>query len=182
MNKECDCNTADNVDSILENSYASRNLASIAGSSAAGKLGLNALDLAWAAGFADGEACISVVWQRYNFSPRRATVRIRLQIVQNHLPVLIRLKNILDVKSTIHEMKRLVGHNRQIYTLNIDGENALCAILKLLPYLFRKKEEADVLIAAIGPCYFGVRPGRHGYPEHVWTAREKLVKKLQKLK
>lgn len=142
----------------------------------------SSLKLAWAAGFVDGEGCVSVVWQRFNTSNRRATMRIRLDVVQNDLQVLQHLQLILDEKSHINKLKRRVAHNRQIYTLGFDGAHALAAIAKLAPFLYRKKQQVEVLLAAIEPCWFGIHPGRGGYPLYVWDARERLVKKLQKLK
>jgi hypothetical protein len=183
MNEERHNSTLDNFGAEVEDSYAARMLTPMRPqANTEGGPSANEIELAWAAGFLDGEGCISVVWQRFHLTKRRATVRIRLQIVQNNLQVLKRLNKILGEKCCLHEMKRLLGHNRQIYTLNIDGENALNAIIKVYPYLFRKKEEAEVLIAAIKSCWFGIRPGRCGYPDHVWSARERLVSKLQALK
>lgn len=142
----------------------------------------SSLKLAWAGGFVDGEGCVSVVWQRFNRSSRRATMRIRLDVAQNDLQVLEHLQSILNEQSHINKVKRRVAHNRQMYSLGFDGAHALAAIAKISPFLCRKKQQAEVLMAAIEPCWFGIRPGRGGYPPYVWDARERLVKKLQKLK
>jgi hypothetical protein len=136
--------------------------------------------LAWAAGFIDGEACISVVTQ---LKPdRRATSRVRLQIVQNHLPVLAHLQAVLGGSGRIHEIQRTTRHNRQLYTLLLDGARAAVAISRVAPYLVRKKQEAEVLLNSLSCCWFGVYPGPNGYPPYVWEARRRLQVKLQRMK
>lgn len=181
------------MNSELNNTTLAAAVAHSGKSSYAAKIGMSAgnskaaflateNDLAWAAGFLDGEACLSCVWQRYTLPNRRPTVRIRLSITQNDLSVLEKLKDILDESCIIQHTKRQRNHSRQVYVLSLDGIHALKAIIKVFPFLFRKKAEAKVLIESVKDCWFGVRPGKKGYPQHVWDARSSLVEKLQNLK
>lgn len=141
-----------------------------------------AIALSWCAGFVDGEGCISAVWQRFHKTGRRPTVRIRLDVGQNDLEVLQHLQTALGEKERIYKGARGAGQNSQPYVFTLDGARAVAAVAKLSPFLVRKKPEADFLLAAIERCWLGNRPGPRGYPEHVWKAREQLVKKLQRLK
>ena len=139
-------------------------------------------DYAWAAGMTDGEGCISAVWQRFHESGRRPTMRVRFMMGQNDLHCLQRLQSILGCKDKIYRVKRRAVENRQLYSFILDGAHALAAIAKLAPFLVRKKPEADYLLSAVERCWLGNRPGPAGFPEHVWTSRDQLVKKLQRLK
>lgn len=139
-------------------------------------------DLAWAAGFIDGEGCISVVRQNFFKTGRKQTMRIRLEIMQNDLEVLERLKEILQECGRIYKVRRTLEHNRQVYLLTYDGEHALKAVSKVTPFLVRKAPQAQVILESITACRWGVHPGPRGYSEEVWKARDRLVVKLQNLK
>lgn len=140
------------------------------------------LELSWGAGFVDGEGCISAVWQRFKKQGRPPTMRVRFYVTQNCLESLQHLARILDGEKKIYSNARHISNNRQVYTLALDGRRAVAAVALLQPYLIRKKYQADYLLAAVERCWLGHRPGPKGYPAHVWTAREQLVKKLQRLK
>jgi hypothetical protein len=138
------------------------------------------VDLAWAAGFVDGEGCISVVEQ---LKPnQRSTHRVRFQVAQNNLPVLEHLNAVLGGMGRIYSMRRTAAHNRQMYMLLLDGWKAVAVVAKLAPYLVRKKQEAEVLLEGLSECWFGIYSGPTGFPEHVYAARRRLERKLQKLK
>lgn len=138
------------------------------------------VDLAWAAGFVDGEGCISVVEQ---LKPnRRSTHRVRFQVAQNNLPVIEHLNTILGGMGRIYSMRRTAEHNRQMYTLLVDGWKAVAVVARLAPYLVRKRQEAEVLLEGLPECWFGIYSGPAGFPDHVHAARRRLEKKLQKLK
>lgn len=137
-------------------------------------------DLAWAAGFVDGEGCISVVEQQK--PNQRSTHRVRFQVVQNSLPVLEHLNGVLGRIGRIYSLRRTAEHNRQLYTLILDGWKAVAVVAYLAPYLVRKKHEAEVLLDSLAECWFGIHPGPDGFPQHVRASRRRLEKKLQKLK
>jgi hypothetical protein len=62
------------------------------------------------------------------------------------------------------------------------GMHALRAVAKLRPHLIRKDVEADVLLSYPALGWMGVHPGPKGYPPEVWVARERIYRKLRKLK
>ena len=72
--------------------------------------------LAWAAGFADGEACISIARQTFA-SGRRPTYRMRFDIAQNNREVLLHFQLSVGVPGRLYATKRTIVTNRQIYQL-----------------------------------------------------------------
>ncbi len=141
-----------------------------------------ALDLAWAAGFTDGEGCISAVWQKYQ-PPRRPSLRVRFSIAQNDRQVLEHLQRIISAPTgAIYAVQRTLEQNRQGYVLAYDGPGALFAIERLRPFLVRKRLEADACMELKIAGRLGVRPGPKGFPPSVVKAREFWFKKLQALK
>lgn len=140
-----------------------------------------ALALAWAGGFADGEGCIYIAKQE-QLGRKNPTYRPRLDISQNNLAVLVRLREILDENSGLYAVKCHRSHRHQPYTLVYDGEHALRAVAKLRPYLIRKAVEADVLLTYPELASMGIHPGPRGYAHEVWTERERIYRRLQDLK
>lgn len=100
-----------------------------------------AFSVEWAAGFADGEACIHVARQTYQGN-RRDTYVLRVSIVQNDLQLLQFFQKGLGIHAGIYAVKRNIGQNRQCYSLNYNGIHALQLILLLGPFLVRKRLEA----------------------------------------
>ncbi len=139
-------------------------------------------DLAWSAGFVDGEGCISAVRQTYKDPSRRACFRFRLQVAQNDLASLQRLQKILGVRSNIAQVKWNTAQNRPIYSLIVDGRHVIGALLMLEPFLFRKKFQARACFDLWEKGWMGVHPGPKGIPEHIWEVRESYFKRLQRMK
>lgn len=140
-----------------------------------------AVALAWAAGFTDGEGCIHISKQ---LQPGRKspTYRPRLDVSQNNREVLVRLREIIGEDAGLYTVKLQPNHAQQPYSLGYDGEHALRAIAKLRPYLFRKAVEADVLLTYPELTSMGIHPGPGGYAPEVWTERERIYRRLQELK
>ena len=139
-------------------------------------------ELAWAAGFMDGEGCISIARQTYTDAARRATFRIRVDITQNHLKVLRYFEKAAGVKGRMYEVKRDASQNRDCYHLAYDGDRAFEVIERLLPYLQRKQHEAKAALEFRAHCQLNRHFGRHGCPESIWKLREGYYRKLQALK
>lgn len=137
--------------------------------------------LAWAAGFVDGEACICLSKTRQP-GRKHPTYRPRIDITQNHREVLVDLRAILGEVAGLYTNKRQESENRQTYSLVFDGVHALRVVAKLRPHLRRKQVEADVLLSYPTQGWMGIHPGPGGYPPEVWIARERIYRKLRKLK
>ena len=138
--------------------------------------------LEWAAGFADGEGCICIVKQRYADPRRKLTYRLAFSIVQNDLQVLEHFYKGLGIQGGIFDVGRIVQHNRQVYTLNYTGVNALKVIAMLQPHLIRKRLEAQTAIDYWSQGLCGRHPGRLGWPAAVVAIRERFYQKMKSLK
>lgn len=139
-------------------------------------------ELAWAAGFVDGEGCISTVRQTYRNKGRRDCFRLRLQIAQNDLASLHHLQKILGVRSNIAQVKWNTAQNRPIYSLIIDGRHVIGALLQIEPFLVRKRHQARACFDLWEQGWMGVHPGPNGIPDDIWALREHYFKRLQRMK
>lgn len=139
------------------------------------------LELAWAAGFVDGDGCICAVMQRH---PDRATpsVRIRLVITQNDHRVLHVLQRVLGEPSALNSVKRQACQNRQPYQLQYDSGHAIAAIKKIRPYLVRKAREADACMQLFVEGRLNQFPGPKGFPPEVHRVRKYLVNRIRRMK
>lgn len=138
-------------------------------------------DLAWAAGFADGEACIHIAKQRYRIE-RSDTYRLGVHVTQNDLAVLEHFRDIVGIHAPIYGTKRQQNHRRQCYTLNYSGKCALKLISLLLTYLRRKQREAQAAIAFWREGRIGERRGGRGLASELVATREHYFLLLKQLK
>ena len=140
------------------------------------------VDLAWAAGFMDGEGCISIARQTYTDPTRRDTFRLRVDITQNHLKVLRYFEKAVGVQGRLYEVKRTGSQNRDGYHLGYDGDRGFDVIERLLPFLQRKQHEAEAVLEFRKTCELNRHFGPKGCPERIWKLRERFYRKLQALK
>jgi hypothetical protein len=139
------------------------------------------IDIAWAAGFVDGEGCLHIGKQKYDHG-RKVYYRLRLHVSQNNYEVLAKLKATLAIHANIIAIKRTHETNKQVYTLNYDGKHAYKAIMKLRPYLVRKRFEADAAHDFWVEGKLEQKTGRKPVKVELMEIRERGYKKLQKLK
>ncbi len=139
------------------------------------------LELAWAAGFVDGDGCIGIAKQRYK-DRDKVCHRLKFSIVQNNLEVLQELQSIIGESSFISKLKRDSKSNRQAYALVYDSNHALKAIKKLKPFMRRKQYEAEIAIRMWTEGKMGKRPGSKGWTAEIYDIREKWAQKLSRLK
>jgi hypothetical protein len=139
------------------------------------------MDLAWAAGFIDGEGWIGIARQtRKGYDT--ITHRVKVAITQNNLEVLEHLKNVIGESGAINKGQRTPKMNRQTYALVFDSNHALNVIRKIRPFLKRKIHEADAVIAMWDEGLMGKRPGAKGWPPEIYNIREKWAQKISRLK
>lgn len=143
---------------------------------------LSMVDLAWAAGFMDGEGCISIARQTYTDPTRRDTFRLRVDISQNNLKVLRYFEKSVGVQGRLYEVKRSGSQNRDSYHLSYDGDRGFKVIERLLPFLQRKQHEAEAVLEFRNTCELNRHFGPKGCPERIWKLRERFYRKLQALK
>ena len=138
--------------------------------------------IAWAAGFADGEACFHIARQRYPGTNRSDTFVARVYITQNSLEVLEHFRDGAGIDASIYKTKRTAGQNRQCYSLQYEGARAMALVTLLLPHLVRKRAEALTLWAYWVQGEVGTRRGPKGVPPAVFAIRERFFLKMRSLK
>jgi hypothetical protein len=142
------------------------------------------LGLSYVAGFIDGEGCITIFKQKYKSSDGQTKWghRLRIAIGQNDFEILKKVKDTTGVHGKIFTKKRTIQTNRTCYVLHFDGKHALQLIRKLMPYLLRKRPEAEAIEAFWEEGKMDMRTGRKPVPEDVWNTRETWYRKLQRMK
>lgn len=142
---------------------------------------LRTLLIAWAAGFFDGEGCISIVRQKYS-GKRKPSLVLRVHIAQNHLPTLEAFRAATGVMVPIYESPRAPNHRRQCYQANYSSGVAVRLLTALLPYLRRKRLEAAAALRFWTRGQYGVRRGGRGLDPAIAAIREHYRRLLQRLK
>lgn len=142
---------------------------------------LRLIELAWCAGFVDGEGCIHISKTKIQ-GRKNPTYRLVLSIVQNHIGSLKRVARALGQPDRFYTVKRSVGMNRDAFALNICDQNAHRSLKLLLPYLARKAPEAQVAIEAYEAGQMNIHPGAKGHELAIWEDREWYYKKLRRMK
>lgn len=118
--------------------------------------GLTPTELAYFAGFVDGEGCFG-----YYTTPR-------LAVVNTYLPVLKELQTAFGGTWSMRGNRSPTVH-RTCYAWAVTGGNALRAVEELLPYLREKRAQAQLLLAI------------PAYPAHS-AMRKALLNRLSELK
>jgi hypothetical protein len=93
---------------------------------------------AWAAGFSDGEACVSLQRQKGYYC-------VRFHLVQKDIRPLEHFKAIFELDETIHVVHQN-HHKRDYFRLTVSGKRAAEILTLMLPYLTLKREVAEVAI------------------------------------
>lgn len=138
--------------------------------------------LAYAAGFFDGEGCVSIVRQLKKQAIRGYIYRLVVCISQNHLRSLADFQNLVGLEGRIYQNKRQGTSNRDGYALIYDGASAARLLQELEPYLLRKHDEALVALKFQDETLIHRHFGPKGCPASVWAKRDALYNKLRKLK
>jgi hypothetical protein len=139
------------------------------------------IDLAWAAGFFDGDGCITATWQPRKGRPN-PDMRIVVNVTQNDYRTLQQFQTIVGCRGKIYPLKRQAVHNRQCWSLVYSGQHALAVLRVLLPYLRRKRQEALLCMQIAKAGQLTKHPGPNGHPTEVWQLRRKFFEKLKRLK
>ncbi len=107
---------------------------------------LNNEQLAYIAGFIDGEGYISLT-KRKHFNKIGDWIGISAVIVisNTHKQVLKYIKRICGVSSKIYDNPQK-GNRRLAYRLVFNSKEATCLLIRILPYLIVKKRQAKVFI------------------------------------
>jgi hypothetical protein len=102
------------------------------------------VDLAYAAGFFDGEGCAMIR------NGKGTSIRLDVSIAQNTMPVLEMLKGFFG--GNVYGTKSTGGFkpNKQCFQLRLNGDNAARFLVAVFPYLVVKKEDVREVLVAWG--------------------------------
>ena len=139
------------------------------------------IDYAWAAGFLDGEGCVTLARVRRTCG-NRINYRARVHVVQNSLETLNIFRDRIAENCTLAQLIHRESYSRPVYQLVYDGIHCYRLLKKLRPHLIRKAAEADVIFE----FYRDGEPTRHfgpkGVPSEIWHLRERCYDALRCLK
>jgi hypothetical protein len=131
-------------------------------------------DLAYTAGFLDGEGCFTVI-------NRKNAASIRVTASNTYKPVLEWLKSKFGgcVAPQYKDPKKLPKNHRPNYVWNVDSANAKSLIIQIIPYLRQKREQAELLLE----LHKTKQPrGRRKLPQDVSLKREEMFIRLKEMK
>lgn len=99
---------------------------------------------AWAAGIVDGEGSISI------FKIGKSSYSVVLHVGMSHKETIARIRTIFG-DGQIREDKQPQGR-KTMYVLRLYGKRAVEIVKRLLPYLFTKKRQAELVIEFDEKC------------------------------
>ena len=105
-------------------------------------------DLAWAAGFIDGEGCIALVHHKQNIKGKvYESFVLRLSVANTDALCLDRLKTMFG--GSINSSNRASRpHHKPCWVWYCQSAKAEVALQKLMPFLFSKKTQAQLGITS----------------------------------
>lgn len=144
------------------------------------KLNTNENNLAWAAGFIDGEGCLRIA-KHNNAGGVNPIYHLHLAISQNRRETLEHCQSILGVQSSICMFPYRANFRRPVYLLTYLCANARDAVTLLLPYLVRKQSEAQLALEFALRLQLR-RGGRTPHSAEEIAIREEYYRKMKELK
>lgn len=140
------------------------------------------LDLAWAAGFFDGEGCICIGWDKSRSNSRGGRWQLLLTIVQVDRASLEEFRCIVDWPGPVR-CRAASGFNlRDLYILQASSRKAGVILEALLPFLRVKKAQAEAALE-FRDTFPEKRYNRYTRPpEDVLEKRERLAVVVRELK
>ena len=137
-------------------------------------------ELAYIAGFVDGEGCISITKRKDKEYKNGCSFYVNLRIVNTDLEILEWIQDILNVGGCIIKRKR-IGNNKQCYELKYGCLQACKGVRLLLPYIKVKKRQAKILLEFQKLKDDNHQIGRNGVPRERWMKQIKLCEEIQSL-
>ena len=107
------------------------------------------LQLAWLAGFFDGEGCVRLERALSNSKTGNFAWHIRVIFTNTHLPTLIIANEILNSEGILsHLIHAENAKHRLRWELRLSGNKAALALKLMLPFLITKKEQTVLALEA----------------------------------
>lgn len=142
----------------------------------------NESDLAWAAGFFDGEGCVHIARHTYGMnSTRRPTYRLRVTVAQTRLAPLHEFEWIVGFTGSIASPNPTKKQTRICYALNFDGVTAYTVLERLSEFLRRKQPQALLAKEFREQCEIHRHPGPGGQTERIWGLRRWYYERMRML-
>lgn len=123
-------------------------------------------DLAWAAGFMDGEGCIYIAYRT-----TQDQYVLTVSVANTHLSSLERFKAIVGVGRIHSARQQREPHHKPLFMWSASSKQAETMLRLLLPFLVTKQEQAKV--GLYSRQFIGPRGGRR--PEQIGPDREQLA-------
>lgn len=141
---------------------------------------LSEYKISWAAGFADGEACVRIHKQcpGGNANP---VYSLEVTITQNCLETLQHFKDAMGIASSIYVYPCRGTLRRPVYALTYRCTRARVLLVLLLPHLVRKKKEA-LLGVEFSERASTARMGRRRHSPEEILLREDYFQRMKALK
>ena len=141
------------------------------------------VDIAWAAGFIDGEGCIQISKSKDKKDKDRLQFSLRVTVVQVDTRPLEFLQSLFgghihDDSSRLKKERAKEGKWRPCKKWAIHGLDAYAFLVLIRPYLKTKKEQADLVLNEW--TFFG--QGRRKMSEDLISSRTKVWQQLKTLK
>ena len=130
-----------------------------------------AISAAWAAGFLDGNGCLSISRQQLH-GRKNMTYRLWIRVVQTSEATLRHFQELLDTPSVITLTQPQMQQRKRFFTLIYECQHALSVLQKLQPYLVLKADQADSAMRFWQEGRMGTLPGPRGFEQEVWDRRE----------
>ena len=140
----------------------------------------NEIDIAWAAGFIDGEGCLRIA-KHANAGGVNPIYHLHLAISQNRRETLEHCQTIIGVQSSICRFPDRESFRRPVFLLTYLCANARDALTLLQPYLVRKKAEA-MLALEFALRLQVLRSGRTPHTPEEIAIREEYYRRMKELK
>lgn len=141
------------------------------------------IDLAWAAGLIDGEGCITV--DRIRANRKRGEVRVKhrlkLRVQMTHPATVNRLADIF-CRGSVLSPRRSTELSADKVCWSVQGSNAYHCLVRLVPYLFTKRAEAELAIEFHEWNRTVSVPGRNGTSPETLAKRDNYYWRMRELK
>jgi hypothetical protein len=105
-----------------------------------------------------------------------------VDISQNDLDQLEFVQRILGCGGCLNPVKLQPNQRRQCYVLSYDGRSAIEVLIKIRPYLRRKRNEADECIWLFVAGNLSRMPGPRGLDPELVTLRRASVLRIKGMK
>ena len=104
------------------------------------------VEIAWFAGFFDGEGCIHIAFKKTNPNCLRKSFQLHISVSSTHIPTINKVKTMWNFGSVCIIATKNRQYKPYAYWRTVSVKAA--SVLRLcLPYLSVKKEEAEIAIA-----------------------------------